>query len=37
VSLWAKGVQVSPVVDIVFPNSCQQNLATVNFIQTRSF
>jgi hypothetical protein len=37
VSLWAKGVQVSPIVDIVFPSSCQQNLATVNFIQTRPF
>jgi hypothetical protein len=37
VSLWASGVQVSPVVDIIFPNSCQQNLATVNFIQTRPF
>ena len=35
VALWANGVQVSPTVEIVFPNSCQQNLATVNFIQTR--
>jgi hypothetical protein len=35
VSLWSGDVQVSPTVQIVFPNSCQQNLATVNFIQTR--
>jgi len=35
VSLWADGLQVSPAVDIVFPGTCQQNLATVNFIQTR--
>jgi hypothetical protein len=37
VSLWANGVQVSPSVVIVFPNACQQNLATVNFIQTRPY
>jgi hypothetical protein len=37
VSLWSGGVQVSPVVVIVFPDACQQNLATVNFIQTRPF
>jgi hypothetical protein len=36
-SLWANDVQVSPVVVIVFPNACQQNLATVNFIQTRPY
>lgn len=35
VELWANGTRVSPVVEIVFPGSCQQNLATVNFIQTR--
>jgi hypothetical protein len=37
VALWSGGAQVSPTVEIVFPNSCQQNLATVNFIQTRAF
>jgi hypothetical protein len=37
VSLWAGDVQVSRVIDIVFPNACQQNLATVNFIQTRPY
>ncbi|RPJ01890.1 MAG: hypothetical protein EHM39_02650 [Chloroflexi bacterium] len=37
VALWADGVQISPTVEIVFPNSCQQNLATVNFIQTRPY
>jgi hypothetical protein len=37
VSLWANDVQVSPSVLIVFPNACQQNLATVNFIQTRPY
>jgi len=37
VALWADGVQVSPTVEIVFPDSCQQNLATVNFIQTRPY
>lgn len=34
-SLWAQGMQVSPEVTIVFPGSCQQNLATINFILTR--
>ncbi len=37
VSVWANDVQVSPSVVIVFPNACQQNLATVNFIQTRPY
>jgi hypothetical protein len=37
VSLWANDEQVSPSVVIVFPNACQQNLATVNFIQTRPY
>lgn len=37
VELWANGERVSPTVEVVFPNSCQQNLATVNFIQTRPF
>jgi hypothetical protein len=37
VALWSGGTQISPTVEIVFPNSCQQNLATVNFIQTRAF
>ncbi len=35
VSLWADGIQVSPAVDVLFPGTCQQNLATVNFIRTR--
>lgn len=35
IELWADGVQVSPTVEMVFPNSCQQNLVTINFIQTR--
>ncbi len=35
VDLWVADKQVSPTVEILFPNSCQQNLATVNFIQTR--
>lgn len=35
VSLWYNNVQVSPTVEIVFPGSCQQNLATVNFVLTR--
>ena len=35
IELWTNGVQVSPVVEMVFPNSCQQNLITINFIQTR--
>lgn len=34
-SLWVAGQQVSPTVEIVFPGVCQQNLATLNFIQTR--
>jgi hypothetical protein len=37
VELWANGVQVSPAVEMVFPNSCGQNLITINFIQTRPF
>jgi hypothetical protein len=36
-ALWDNDVQVSPSVVIVFPNACQQNLATVNFIQTRPY
>lgn len=35
VSLWVAGQQASPTVEIVFPGVCQQNLATLNFIQTR--
>jgi len=35
VTLLSGGVQVSPTVEVVFPNSCQQNLAIVNFVQTR--
>ena len=37
VSLWQTGEQVSPAVRINFPGTCQQNLATINFIQTRAF
>jgi hypothetical protein len=37
IALWANGVQVSPIVEVVFPNACQQNLVTINFIQTRPF
>ncbi len=35
VDLWANSVQVSPTVEVVFPGTCQSNLATLNFIQTR--
>ena len=35
VDLWANGVQVSPTVEVVFPGTCQSNLATLNFVQTR--
>jgi hypothetical protein len=37
VSLWIGGVQVSEAVPVVFPGSCQQNLALINFVQTRPF
>lgn len=37
VDLWVAGKQVSPTVQIVFPGSCQQNLAMVTFIRTRPF
>ncbi|MBN1679431.1 MAG: hypothetical protein JW966_04015 [Anaerolineae bacterium] len=37
VELWANGVQVSESQEIVFPSSCQQNLALINFVQTRPF
>lgn len=33
VELWAAGQQVAQAVPIVFPGSCQQNLATLNFIR----
>ncbi len=35
VDLWANGVQVSPTVEVRFPGTCQGNLATLNFVQTR--
>ncbi len=35
IELLSGGVQVSPTVEIVFPGSCQQNLALINYIQTR--
>ena len=37
VALWSDGQQISPTVEIVFSGSCQQNLAIVNFVQTRPF
>jgi hypothetical protein len=37
VELVSGGVPISPSVEVVFPNSCQQNLAQVNFVQTRPF
>jgi hypothetical protein len=37
VSLWSSTTQISPVVTIVFPGSCQQNLALINFVQTRPY
>jgi hypothetical protein len=30
-------VQLSPAVEISFPNSCQANLAVINFVQVRPF
>ncbi len=35
VDLWANGIQVSPTIEITFPGTCQSNLATLNFVQTR--
>jgi hypothetical protein len=35
IALYAAGVQISPTVELVFPNNCQGNLALINFIQTR--
>lgn len=37
VELWANGERVSPSVELVFPGSCQQNLAQINFIMTRPY
>jgi hypothetical protein len=37
VALWSDDQQISPTVEIVFSGSCQQNLAIVNFVQTRPF
>lgn len=37
VSLWSGDIQVSPEVEVVFPNSCEQNLAMINFLQTRPY
>ncbi len=37
VSLWSGDMQVSPEVEVVFPNSCEQNLAVINFLQTRAY
>jgi hypothetical protein len=35
--LTASGTSVSPAVQVTFPNNCAQNLALVNFEQTRPF
>ena len=35
IDLWANGVQISPTVEVAFPGTCQSNLATLNFVQTR--
>lgn len=35
VELWSDNERVSPTVEVVFTGSCQQNLATVNFILAR--
>lgn len=37
VALWSGDTQVSPEVEVVFPNSCEQNLAMINFLQTRAY
>ena len=37
VELWAAGQRISPTVTITFPGTCQQNQATINFIQTRPY
>ncbi len=37
VSLWSGGRAVSPGVEVQFPGTCAQNLALVNFVQTRTF
>ena len=37
VALWGGDQQVSPIVEIAFTGSCQQNLAIVNFVQTRPY
>lgn len=37
VALWAGDRQISPTVEVAFPGTCQQNLAIVNFVQTRPF
>jgi hypothetical protein len=35
--LTSSGTVVSPAIQVTFPNNCAQNLAIVNFQQTRSF
>jgi hypothetical protein len=37
IDLWVADQQVSETIQIVFPNSCQQNLAVINFIRVRPF
>lgn len=37
VALWADDQPVSPAVEVVFPATCTQNLALINFVQTRAF
>lgn len=37
VDLWADGRIVSPTVEVLFSGVCAQNLALINFVQTRAF
>lgn len=37
IALWSGDRLLSPVVEVTFPAACAQNLALVNFIQTRTF
>lgn len=37
VALWSGDRPLSPTVEVTFPAACAQNLALINFIQTRTF
>lgn len=37
VTLWSGDRLLSPTVEVTFPAACAQNLALINFIQTRTF